>query len=362
MIHRMVPIVILGAVVALAVPGFGYDYDPADFATEVVEYVQGTGIPSDWLSGIMFNRSQSALGRPTVDTTGDGLNTGSSSKSVPVVSVNPPLRYWELVSIGEEGRLILKLGRPVVDDPRNPCGIDFIIYGNTFQLIDGTVPWQNGNPHQTVLGLATTSDEPGVVSVSKTGPPEPFDWQTFSNGPYADNFAPTLGRVFDPAHPDPSLGPDNDWWGEPTDPRIPLKRSLTSEHTAGLTVAECARLYGHSAGGTGFDLADVGLDEALYVKIENSKDSGLSPEIDAIAVVRHEAAPPDPDLDCDLDVDHDDLVLFENCVTGPAIGPPSSSCIRVDFDKDGDVDQVDFGLFQRCMQGPGKIVYPGCWE
>ena len=39
------------------------------------------------------------------------------------------------------------------------------------------------------------SREPGKVSVSKTGPPDAYDWHTFDNGPYADDFPPTLGRV-----------------------------------------------------------------------------------------------------------------------------------------------------------------------
>ena len=93
------------------------EYDPANFAVEVVEYVEGTGVPKDWLTGIKFNNQVEAgkplppLRRPTVDTTGDGYNTGSPLAPVPVVSVNPPLRYYELVSIGE-GRTADSEARP----------------------------------------------------------------------------------------------------------------------------------------------------------------------------------------------------------------------------------------------------------
>ncbi|MBP7933640.1 MAG: hypothetical protein KA354_03225 [Phycisphaerae bacterium] len=339
---------------------------PEDYAVEVVEYVEGTGVPKDWLVGIRFNnqveveRPLPPLRRPTVDTTGDGFNTGSPSQAVPVVPVNPPLRYYELVSVGEGGRLILKLGRPATDNPANPYGIDFIVFGNTFAVIGGTTPWRNGDPNLTTLGTVMLSREPGKVSVSRTGPPEAYDWHTFENGPYADDFAPTLGRRYDPAAPDPSLGVWNLWWGQPTDPRVPLKPALTATRISGRTVAQAARLYGVSAGGVGFDLAAVGLDSALYVKIENPIGSGLSPDIDAVAIVDAAAAQADPDLDGDLDVDEDDLVVFRACVTGAAMGPPSAPCRQADLDGDSDVDQSDFGLLQRCRGGPDELVFPDC--
>jgi hypothetical protein len=342
------------------------EYDPTNFAVEVVEYVEGTGVPKDWLTGIKFNnqvevdRPLPPLKRPTVDTTGDGYNTGSPAQAVPVVSVNPPLRYYELVSVGEGGRLILKLGRPAIDDPANPYGIDFIVFGNTFSVIGGTVPWRNGDPNLTTLGPVMLSREPGKVSVSKTGPPEAYDWRTFENGPYADDFPPTLGRVFDPAAPDHSLGAWNLWWGQPTDPRVAPNPAITAARLSGLTVAQSARLYGVSAGGVGFDLASVGLDSALYVKIDNPVGSGISPDIDAVAIVDPAAAQPDPRLDDDLDVDADDLAVFRACVTGAAMGPPSAGCRQADLDNDGDVDQSDFGLLQRCLGGPDELVYPDC--
>lgn len=338
----------------------GGDDHPLDFAVEVMEYVEGSGVPKDWLVGIRFNTPASALGRPAVDTTGDGYSTGAPDQAVPVVPVNPPLRHYELVSVGEGGRLILRMGRPVLDDPLHPYGIDFIVFGNTFQVINGTVPWRNGDPSLTTVGTAMLSREPGKVSVSRSGPPEDYDWHTFDSGPYADDFPPTLGRVFEPMAPDRALGTWNLWWGVPTDPRVPLKPAVTAARLAGLTVAQSARLYGVSAGGVGFDLAAVGMDSALYVRIENPVGSGISPDIDAVAVVDAAAAQADADLDGDLDVDSDDLAMFQGCVTGTATGPPATSCRQADLDSDGDVDQSDFGLLQRCFAGPDQLVYPDC--
>ena len=69
-----------------------------------------------------------------------------------------------------------------------------------------------------------------------------------------------------------------------------------------------------------------------------------------------------PDADADTDVDPDDLALFEDCATGPDVGPPSSGCEQFDFDEDNDIDQGDFGIFQGCYSGPDVIADPACME
>lgn len=67
-----------------------------------------------------------------------------------------------------------------------------------------------------------------------------------------------------------------------------------------------------------------------------------------------------PDLDYDGDVDPHDLVLFEDCVTGPAVGPPATGCEEADFDGDNDVDQDDFGVWQRCLSGSDTPAEQAC--
>ncbi len=325
-----------------------------NFAATVIEYVEGSGVPIDSITLEKFNDPSTALGPPTVDTTGDGFNTGPPTAAVPVLPVNPPFRRFEIVSIGGGGRLTVRFDEPVVDDPRNPCGIDLILFGNTVQVLGGGVLWQNGDPNAAVVQSANLTAEAAAVAVSQDG----AAWETFSSGPFADGFAPTLGRVYDPDDPDPVLGAWNEWWGEPTCPLLPLNPGLGPADFVGKTVAEVARAYGHSAGGTGFDLADVGLAWIRYVRIENPAGSGVTPEIDAMADVDAEAAP--PDFDCDMDVDADDFGAFEACSTGPAMGPPAAGCERADLSGDGDVDQEDFGLFQRCNSGAGVPADPGC--
>jgi hypothetical protein len=57
------------------------------------------------------------------------------------------------------------------------------------------------------------------------------------------------------------------------------------------------------------------------------------------------------DFNCSGQVDQDDFDLFQQCATGPHLGPPSDGCEPADFDQDSDVDQSDFGVFQRCWSG-----------
>ncbi|NLE57431.1 MAG: hypothetical protein GX616_03665 [Planctomycetes bacterium] len=349
---------ILAAMGSVAV-AYDYVYSPADFAVEVVEYQQGGPVPPDWIWHTPFNLPEGSLGRPTIDTTGDWW-AGPPEDPITVVPVYPAFRVWEMVSIGEGGHLILAFDHAVQNDPRNPCGIDFIIYGNAFQVIDGSSYWLNGDPNQCIIGTSSMWAEPGTVSVAQTHDPDHPEltiWYTFNNPPGADMFAPTLGRIYDPDNAPPGL-PHNGWWGAPTHPLIPFNPSLGPTDFGGHTLAYYAQRYGYCAGGTGFDLEHVGLDWFRYVRIDNPADSGMTPEIDAVADVDPDA--PAPDFDCDTDVDVDDMAFFESCATAPGVGPPIPGCERTDLDQDGDVDQSDFGVVQRCYSGPDVAADPDC--
>jgi len=261
-----------------------YNYNASDFATSVVNYVKGNGVGSDWISKASFDDSTTALGRPTIDTTGDGWFI-SMDYPVPVVPCYAPSRSFEVVTIGKGGTLTVKFDHQVGNDPGNPYGMDFTIFGNAFQLAGGDDGWSNGDPTQTTMTSILFAN-PATVSVSKDN----ATWYTFS-GPEASDFAPTLGRVYDPAHPDGSIGAWNQWWGVPTDPTIPLSPTLTPLSLGGLTVAQGAQLYGDSAGGTSFDIGAVGLDWIQYVRIDVPSGAGAVTSVDAFADV---AAVPEP--------------------------------------------------------------------
>jgi len=313
-----------------------------DYAVEVVSY--------DNSSSGEFNDPQVVLGRPTIDTAGD------FNMFEPVVAVLPvfaPWKEFEVYRVGAGTSLVVRFDHPVFNDPLNPCGVDFIIYGNAIQRVGGGQYWLNGDPNGTVIQTAELTAEPADVSVSQDG----VTWYTFADGPFADTFAPTLGRIYDPEHYDPSLL-RNYWWGRPTVPTYPASPLLTPSGFVGLTVAQVARKYGWSAGGAAFDLDD--LDSPLpwfqYVRVSNPPGAGLTPEIDAFAAVRPLAF---PDLDCDSDVDLDDLAVFEPCNLGSNV-PVPAGCERHDFDQDGDVDQADFGIWQRCISGSDELADFGC--
>jgi len=318
-----------------------YQYNPNDFATEVVDYHAGnSGVGTDWLSGDPFTDASTALGRPTVDSTGDDWYIPMDDP-VPVNPVYPAFRSFEICTVGYDshsdgmgtvydgtGYLELKFGKKVFDNPLNPFGSDLIVFGNTFQVIGGGQGWTNGDPTATSVG-PNIFNEPGAVLVSQNGQqwfrlPEPGQQQLpppggageptgpapVTSGGVArgmDDFAPTLGRVYDPDNPDDSIDTpywDNQWWGHPTNPTYPVDPAVQPADWNGMTVAAISAAYKGSAGGAGLDLQnldpadydqlaidpDTGMKWIQYVRIEDPKDAdgnyfGVSTEVDAVADV-----------------------------------------------------------------------------
>jgi len=333
----------------------------SDYATSVVEYVQGAGVITDVLTGSPFNNPNAALGRPTVDTTGDGWFLAPGA-IVPVNPVSPAFRSFELVSIGTGGHLTLQFDHPVTNDPSNTFGLDFIVFGNAKQLIGGGGGWLNGDPALTNVG-SVGATEPGPVSVSQDGQ----TWYTFTDdlpglpagvSPFADDFAPTLGRRYNPNNPDTSIGPWNLWWSGATDPTSPIDPTRYFSHFSGWTVAEIASAYGPSAGGTGFDLdwLDVpGLDWIQYVRIESPADIGTT-EVDAIADVA-------PVLVCDFNADRTvnllDIVPFVWALTDVVGFQDHNLAVdlsRVEPSGDRIITLLDIPAFVGLLTGGGQVA------
>jgi hypothetical protein len=306
------------------------DYDANDFAEEVIEYVQGTGIGKDCITQKPFNNPDTALGRPTLETTGDGWLI-QPSENVPVVPVYPPFRAFEIVTIGNGGRLTLKFNHRVANDKNNPYGIDFIIYGNA--AVRGSPNWANGNPEQTTV-TGSVFAEPGIVAVSQDG----NNWYYFSDGPYADDFAPTGSYEWDDV---------NDVWAEELDPTRPIDPNLTANSLNGKTVAEVIELYNGSAGGTGFDIALLGLDWIQYVRIENKPGSSATTEIDAIADVSccgdYKHPYPASDISEDCRVDYGDMAIVY-CYWLAEISDPNDPAVIADIYEDGIINFYDLAL------------------
>lgn len=256
------------------------------FAAGVIQYDMGDGTTyPDWISGDLFTNPITALGRPTVDTTGDNWYI-PLEQPVPVVPVYPAFRAHEMVMICKSGSVTLAFDHPVLDNPDNPCGVDFIVFGNSFQVIGGGQGWTNGNPSATTVG-GSCFIERGHVSVSQDG----VNWIEYTNGPYADDFAPTLGRVYDTNNVQTDLGPWNLWWGGATDPTIPVDPKVAPSNWSGYTVAELSQRYRGGAGGVAFDLSSLPLTPDTntghkwiqYIRVVRS--GSVNPEVDAVADV-----------------------------------------------------------------------------
>jgi len=249
-------------------------------------YYYGAGTPpADFLTGDPYDDPTTALGRPTVDTTGFYPAFGDPANVSPV---NSPWRSTELVSVGIGGYLTVGFDDPILNDPLNPYGLDFIVFGNTFMSLKpdaqgSPLYWGTADDPSTRFVDSTLNPEPLIVSVSQDG----SSWYSFDQV-FADTWAPTLGRVYNPANPDTGLGSWNMWWGGPTDPTVPLDPALTLTGVDGWSVAALCAAYGVSAGGTAFDLdwlGIAGLDWVRYLRIDNPDSSAVIGEIDAFADV-----------------------------------------------------------------------------
>ncbi len=352
-ISRLTLLGLLSASVLLA---YSAETIAGDYASAVIAYDNSKS--SSW------NNPTTVLGRPTIDTTGDPLYMWED-----IVAVLPVFGPWmpdEIYRIGRDTSLTIMFDRPVENNPLNPCGVDFIVFGNSSQEIGGGQYWLNEDPNSATIQSTNILAERGLVSVSQDG----IIWYTFTDGPYADDWAPTLGRIYDPENPDPALEA-NYWWGAPTVATYPVNPNLEPADFLGKTVAQMAIKFGYSAGGAGFDLGNLNpsLPWIQYVRVSYWSQEGMTPEIDAFAIVLPVRI---PDFDCDSDVDGDDFEIFERCRTAPSIGPPGKHCdpqvedcdpcLRADLDQDGDVDQEDFGYFQRCYSGPDVLFDWNCLD
>ncbi|MEI8195682.1 MAG: PEP-CTERM sorting domain-containing protein, partial [Phycisphaerae bacterium] len=134
-----------------------------------------------------------------------------------------------------------------------------------------------------ILATSTMSVGGGVIGISQNN----AAWSDFPATTYADGYAPTLGRVYDPAHADASLGSWNIWWGGATNPTVPLDPLITADTLGGHTVAATAQLYGISAGGTAVDISSLGFSSINYVRVTNPTlaGDGIVPQVDAVARV-----------------------------------------------------------------------------
>ncbi len=172
-----------------------------------------------------------------------GAGGGFHEEDLPDIVLGPPKGLgsfqgsYDVFSLGLGGEIVLEFSDSLACDG---AGVDVIVFENAFQV--GT------NPDMTFA-------EPGVVSASEDG-------ETWVDFPCNLNAAPYAGCAG--VHPTLANPETNDI--DPTDPAV--------------------------AGGDGFDLGDIGLRKARFIKIQDS-GLGLGPigpgtrgfDLDAIAIV-----------------------------------------------------------------------------
>jgi len=273
--------------VALAVSELNFAapaHSESPFATAVVSYVPGSGAAPGYGNPLV------ALGSPE-RFTGEGLFPQT------VTPFQPAFLQNEIVSLGVGGSLVLAFDHDVLDDPRNPFGVDLLVFGNAFAT-------DAASPAGVVGGLFS---EGGAISLSADG----VTWIPVP-GVAADGPFPTLGYV-DVAPYATSPG------SVPTDFTRPVNPSLGGPELIGVPWAELVMAYDGSGGGTGIDFRALGIDRVRYVRIEGNVLFGSSPEIDAVADVS--PVEPNPDLNGDGVVNAADLAILLGA-WGP--GPSSS--------------------------------------
>jgi hypothetical protein len=182
--------------------------------------------------------------------------TGFGASSLPGIVEGPPVGggssrgSLDVVSLGSGGSIVVAFApNAIVDGP----GVDFIVFENPF--------WVGGNSNDIYA-------EPGEVSVSEDG----VNWTAFPCNPTQDSQAPYGTGVV------PPYGQCAGWhvvYSTPTNGISPLDPT--------------------TAGGDAFDLADIGVTRAQYVRIvdktnEDCPESGTRPntngfDLDAVAIV-----------------------------------------------------------------------------
>ncbi len=247
----------------------------------------------------LYNQVSNVLGHPAM-----GIFTSSPTYGDSGSTINPAYPAWSggrllsLVGDDEEGTpgfVTITFDHDVLDDPNNPFGIDFLVFGNAFGVRDSKENVQLTTDPLTVSFTGAGAYENALVEVSQDGE----TWYAYEDGPYADSFMPTLGYLYDPVAPDPCLFNGNLFWGRAARATRPVNPACDFSSFAGLNLVQVCQRYDGSAGGTGFDLAELplprngnGLKWIRYVRIssvEESNDEGdfgyNVPEVDAVADV-----------------------------------------------------------------------------
>lgn len=273
-----------------------YEASEPNYIPNAAESPFGYAISSAYTDAYDYNNSHNALGAPTAY-----MNHQYGGVVNPINPAWGESDLYSLVQYDEEtpAAIDIEFDHRVYDDPQNPYGQDFIVFGNAMLSYtgNGSSYYAEGEAPENFTITSTCISELAKVEVSQDGK----TWHTIPDAPYADGFAPTLGYTYDTNAPCSELFDGNLWWSKRTDPTLPLPPNLTSRDWSGISLAELCKRYNGSAGGTSYDISKINnlpIDETgrkwiKYVRIkpvfEDYDDEGYplysEPEIDAVADV-----------------------------------------------------------------------------
>jgi hypothetical protein len=207
----------------------------AQFATSVVSFNQGD--TTDLSPG--YNNPSVVLGAPT---TFIGYQNSDP--------FNPPYAATDIVGLGAGGSLTVQFSTPIQNNPANPYGIDFTIFGHAGFIITNGNYSGGGITDGTFFTGGT-----GITRVSVSADGVHFYTLDPTRAPNADGLFPTdsNGNFLTPINP-----------------------ALTAADFAGKDLTGIRALYNGSGGGTGYDLAwaqdsggnSVPLSSVDYVRVD----------------------------------------------------------------------------------------------
>jgi hypothetical protein len=227
------------------------------FAAEVVSYKPGTGFATDWSTGAGYTKKVAILGPPARETPGEWGG--------PITPFSPPYLLDQILSIGEGGEVTLKFARPIRDEPQNPYGLDFIVFGGAgFTITNGDFSG-GGITDGTLFGQVEGETR---VSVSTDG----ISWFVLD---------PKKAPSFDDYYPTDGAG----------DFGLPVPQALTKDEFIDGGLVQFTELYAGSGGGTGYDIGwaiDADGQPALVGQVSFIRLEVLSgkAEVDAVSDVR----------------------------------------------------------------------------
>jgi len=243
------------------------------FASRVADYSN--------LGASPYDDPNSALGRPSLwmkGAPGPGNSDGIFACSMICGAWNTDPNGNKLITtVKAGGYLTVEFDKPILDDPANWFGKDFIVFGNSaFSGAGGYISVDTDMGAYRILNGTSGTWEPGTVSVSQDG----VTWYTFTSGPFVDDFAPTQAFTWDR---------DTRCWDIELDPTKPVNPSLTKASFAGKTVADAIDLYNGSAGGAAFDISGLPLavdaNGRKWIRFVRINGGTPAPEVDAVARV-----------------------------------------------------------------------------